>query len=1804
MADNQILISAGFDLADLDRQMKRFVSSFSRALNDSLANLKIDLSKLKGVQNLTIPLKLDMTLANKQVKDFREQLANNPLKIATTVAVQTPASAATKSPATTATGPLPKVSGLIDPSSLLNQSSIDAATKSLAQFRTELSKEGATQKEVTKLTQQFETQLNSLQKRLDQVNRAQQIRGTAGLQGPTRSGLPLGAPTDKELFRLQDGKLLVDKYSNAIGNLSVQQSRAGIEAERTTHFMESFGFKVGILGFGLGILGGTLQNVSQAMFGFIQSSAKATESLERVTNLVQQFQEQGLFSKGEGAAVLDRLNKISDLPGANLERVVKSFRSLANLNIGIERSLHLIEGLTKATALSGTGAEGIERLTEQLRQFVTSGKLTERDIRTISEQGGVKVTDALNQAFGSTSARVLQEAGPIAVIDAIITGLEDIPTPLRTTSDILNIINNSWTRMQASINVIIRPGLEAMTGTLKSLESSVHSLRAGFEELSPGTQTFISGFVVALPIIATVAAALLTSLSALAILLATSSHLTSAWTVAVKALGKASAFTFADIGAGLTNVGSKAVVVGTGITGGLLTSIRSSIAYVRSLFILLSKLLPYTTGIRGLFLGLGSILSKGLGSTLAGLGGVFAGLARILGLTNPIGILINLIIAFITDFGRFRTNIVEPISGLATSIGGLIASLTKAQAAGTGLGKVLNFILGVVKVIITVFEVLFGVLGSVIALIINASANVIDLFTNISEALSGPSDQLFANILKALKIFALQGALVLKKFIYDIYISILQGGITLFNALPTSLGLADQLETNVAGLIEYRESLNDVKFSVNATTGEIEKLSNKLTKLDETQRKVVVSAEDVNKRMRQMARESRSASEELDKLVDRQGKQNFQRIGELNVEAAAVRVTDNVNQVDFLVDNFNKIAASTTNLTVLTNAYNTALNGVLAVQDQIADSSLTDPVFVSTIQKSLSSITQDGGLVEELRKKSNAPGGISAEERSLVDAFTRITTANTSEAINEELANIRAATTSSVFIQAIDVALTEANRARNAALNNINSSLTKAKTELPIILARSKQATAGLLRAEAEALQGLDLGAITENTRNRIADLERQVEEGILSVEAAAVERKKLETEILRAEAGADVIKLRLKLATSEVQNNAELTRQVQLQITSRGRILQSAIGRSNQEINRTASRASQSLKDSLKSTLNEQLKSLSGFLGDYKQRFAQVVGVLLNPLQRPDGYSTRPALLAAAELSEKLAPKLKAQFNAQFNDLFLVRDKLEPDDLAEQAKRVKEFLFKGLLAPLSAGVDEVNVELQKLLSAKIAGGLSFRLRQTISRQFLKSFKGKLPLEDLAKLTKVGGFSEEDLIQKILNGSKKELEIITDALRSGLSESDQFKLDEILTRQQTRFNELTEAQKDLNLEFNNLIQDALFQLQSQEIQTTIDEATTKLKQADLEKQRGSYKNGVAYYDSLKRLTVTGNLAILELEAYYNLQKKLNEETTIDEIVALKKAYFEKLKQLTIDSNKELADLGLAPVNTPVTPTEVNPDTKVTKPDIEINDVKPKGNTSIFQQLTDAAPPSNKDDTFTEGLNRTSQAYDKVFGSATQAAEAMLAYQDKLVQGKNIQGAFIKLLDGTGSALDLFGQVAVSVGAAAGQALGQMFISFLEGGGAAKTFTEALGSLLIALGEMLIQISIAAVVTSFLSNIQFGFHIALAEAAATVPWAALGVALGAGLIIAGGLMGGSGSQSPAKTSATNVGNSTNSATGARGADFDPNKDPRTIFQKALMAQITIDIKTDDTQIVKTVIKHVNQNTRLTKLIGNRKLQFGY
>jgi hypothetical protein len=466
------------------------------------------------------------------------------------------------------------------------------------------------------------------------------------------------------------------------------------------------GFRFGILGFELRILGRELGKLSEGMTNFVITSAKAVEPLQRVKNLVQQMVEAGQLSPGSKNTVFAEVKRIADLPGSSLEAVTTSLTKFLTLGLQVADTLKLIEGISKATGRAGTGERGQELLLTQLQQFSASGKLTQRDVKTIKEQGGADIASIIDSLGG---AKGITQKGPDLFFQEFISRLKDIPAPLQTTQDKLNQIFNSLTRIKEDFLDILGPGLDVLVVKMRGWADTVDGIKKSFDNLSPGTKTFIGELIIGL----TAAA------GALGLILSTAGYLIVSLAAINYSLG---AF---GVTAGAVGAAFSAAIVPVGIVVGLITAFATNFgnfrdAVMEGLHDIISSVEHLHDSLTKFSQGdsiFSAVFLKVVSTVLGALWDILKGIAA------TVGQLIGSVLGILSDVVDLIANIIDALStknflGALTKLGDAIATF------------VTHLVQRILKILITIGTSVINVFGDIAVKLGIISQSTLDDFNS------------------------------------------------------------------------------------------------------------------------------------------------------------------------------------------------------------------------------------------------------------------------------------------------------------------------------------------------------------------------------------------------------------------------------------------------------------------------------------------------------------------------------------------------------------------------------------------------------------------------------------------------------------------------------------------------------------------------------------------------------------------------------------------------------------------------------------------------------------------------------------------------------------------------------------------------------------------------------------------------------------------------------------------------------------------------------------------------------------------
>lgn len=553
--------------------------------------------------------------------------------------------------------------------------------------------------EVERKTRAFDTTLLRLNVRLEQ------LRGQMNKEG---------ADFDKIGQKIGSVEERIERLQRTIGKTHVGDIIKSTDAQKLDSFIKNFAFNVGLAAYALGNVGRQMTGFSMQIANLAQQSAQSTEPLERIINLLNTEN----VDPSKLKAYVAEIRKIADMPGANLEKVSESLRVLLPLGRTIPDTLKLVEGLTKAAALSGTGADGVSRLAAQLRQFSASKELRELDIKAIQEQGGKPVVDVLKAAFGDASATTLTAAGPEAVINALTEGLNNLKTPALTATDRINQLKNAVLSLGMAFNTVTGPALEKLVDFLRTnVEPLVASLTEKFNKLTESQKLFVSAMVVGIPVAIGAIGGLLSVISFLGIGLAGFNKAFTDLKLGFKFFTPAAEEATVAIKT-LTRAGTaaEAMAMGVGESFRFLWSYTKVINAGKGGF--LSALTFFING--------GPKIAGALQLITPSLKVLGVTLGKVFGLIPGIGTVINTLLGLLTNAGNSRDN-------LGSALGSLWEQL---KNFGTLLGQWFSgqgIIGGILSFLLQVSDVISGALANSLVVLIKQLTSIVELLNVIGN---------------------------------------------------------------------------------------------------------------------------------------------------------------------------------------------------------------------------------------------------------------------------------------------------------------------------------------------------------------------------------------------------------------------------------------------------------------------------------------------------------------------------------------------------------------------------------------------------------------------------------------------------------------------------------------------------------------------------------------------------------------------------------------------------------------------------------------------------------------------------------------------------------------------------------------------------------------------------------------------------------------------------------------------------------------------------------------------------------------
>lgn len=1715
----------------------------------------------------------------------------------------------------------------------VTEESIEGVERALETQRLAASKLGPPLNLVNKQTSNYEKSLVDVRKKLQDVN-TQFQKGEVTLEQAIAEYERL----NKQLRQTAIG----------INQIDPQKLKRAFDLEQSDP--RQLSYRLGILGFTLNTVSSSLVNFSRNTFNLLNQLAVFAEPIERVNNALALQVKQGQLTVEQQGIVLRKLRDIGDLPGSSVEDANATFNALQKVNVSLKTRLDLTEGIAKIAASPGGTPDSAKQFSDVIAAISLEKVVDEDRFKTLRRSGGTAITKLID-GLGFAGGKDIEEFGVTKFIEKVAESLNKLEAPAATTGDRLNRLKSRAAELGLVLGKILGPGLDNLNTFLKdTIEPLVKRLEKLFDNLSPDTKSFISTAAILVPVLAGIAGAFLSvaaaagfaysgirQLKELAPIIKGVLPATAAITRPTSATGAAlagpligqvgNAATKLPAGpligltgsAQIVSEGTKALGI-VGKLGNALKVLSGPIGIIINLLTsVFTALFSNFNGVRDRLVLVFTQLDDAIDRLLESLGIGPGGLLKVLGFVGD---------AITGVFNTVGSVVLDVILSIVQAITSIINNLGKMQNAlkDGNFGEALKQ---------AAFVFLNTFLGVTKNLGINLSATLIDAVASAVEYIFGSGILSPARFLRA-------GADQIREF----------------NATDKASILNNQAKRKELSLIEEQKNKEKklAELSVKNDNARLERIKQLRVEIKNL-------TEDVKNDFEKFRLQQKSSdANALIDVIENNNQTILNRYKDLLSNlSSSTSITKAYNDtLKSLEVNQNAIISQRQQITLLDAKAQfeelTDPNGKLkAIFESVKAGDTAFKGIVDSISKvsgsqNLSEFSQALVELDNESKRVNPEGFSSQFYVNLLNVTERVRVGiakNNKDTQKflldykdsiQELKNLEIDRQANIKLEAINrkFQLDELRKQAEENVKNIKrqqedlireregrNSLTTSDLENKIAAEDRLEAANKERREIKKQLDELYIKtnaeiekAITQEQVDAIRqsyNVQKEQLEELAKLKEAAYFTEKKAYQDLYGEKNKNLILNFYSEIYNSIKSITDITSNGIEQIYKGfGKLFSSKDKNDNTSlvniINNLISSGEiselSSTGDELKSILNE----LSSGVINFGDAYARLVSILSSGQSKDATVSAEKALRKLNKSIEDYNSSTGNSLNQKFNT-FTFGDAAGEADLNKNSAAIT---LRNLIGVKGNSIvdTEASIASLKLISTQLqvlskregnisAANINNGLVISISKLFGKNVSDEQIssiyeniFSDLLKVK-----SEEDL--------KRILEILfKDTLSNTNSDDGRSEIilniiEAIKTNDEAR-RKSTEAIIESELKISDSIQTAELQkiekqiqdaeLNSQNLGERILASRTSEERRNLEDQQ----------QKIKLQLIDFNYQKLDIEEVFNTNKAIiQNKDNDDEIKRLKEAGLKRRTELLNQRNLDLKQEVLSSGGRIIGGKLIGRDGK----EISISTPRDFGDFSSGTNPKAKNPILNRAESIITSIQNIRKELGLLSDEAVEASNSILDLFNTLSSGEGVINAFKRIIGGLGTNLKSLGKVfknlvAFGVTAFADSLANALADSILNGESFLKSLGKFFGEILVTLGKTLVQLGIAALAMYALSKIP-GLRGVTGSPDVSLAGAAIATAAGVGLMLAGKALG-AGSAGVSNTGTTNT---ANSATGASGdTNYNPETDPLSIYQKALRAEIYLDIRTDDSQIIRSVVKGVNRNQKLSELIGNNRLGF--
>lgn len=232
--------------------------------------------------------------------------------------------------------------------------------------------------------------------------------------------------------------------------------------------------------------------------GIGAAAVKSAGDLEALEKAISTTMRDAGYSTQQATEELNKLRRAAEAPGLDFEQAVKGSLRLQSVGFAADEARRILSEFGNAVAASGGSAEQLDKVTVQLSQIQSKGRVLNEDLLILKENMP-SISKAMVQAFGTADAEGIRKLG-ISTEEFIKKLTDELADLERVEGGISNSIVNAGVAIKlflASVGKSLDDAFD-VRGTINRFSESLIGLADWFSKLDTGTKKLIGTFALLL----------------------------------------------------------------------------------------------------------------------------------------------------------------------------------------------------------------------------------------------------------------------------------------------------------------------------------------------------------------------------------------------------------------------------------------------------------------------------------------------------------------------------------------------------------------------------------------------------------------------------------------------------------------------------------------------------------------------------------------------------------------------------------------------------------------------------------------------------------------------------------------------------------------------------------------------------------------------------------------------------------------------------------------------------------------------------------------------------------------------------------------------------------------------------------------------------------------------------------------------------------------------------------------------------------------------------------------------------------